>query len=503
MAAHRALLVLLALCFIQSSSAQLRDPNEEVISVNSCRLATAPLRCSCSPSKRGYRNATLQLLRTGLAAILNEMKEVDIFDEELTRAMVASTVEKKMRDCFKRDGAEACINADEALRREGTYYCMYDRKTGKNLHFKNVTKDNTIVTVAGCDTDNVTRSCIAKVGENSKVPILKRPKHRNQGCVAVEHLDGYAVQHKRHLNRTVLCFDGFCATPDHALIVDGDWTSMEHLCDKKGGWNCTEDMKLVNNLKVFSKRRVRYNEHIVITPYDIRFPRAAIWIVQIAEATFDLVIQAISLGIAIILGLLMYNAAENFVADGEDEEETESSTLQPGESLALTQTPKSFKRQARAFLKKCGVTPKGSTSSGASSSIVSTGLSCKKEKKPMIETKTFTFESSRPSAEKEESSKTEPRQLKVGASLAETSTMPKQETSARILSNASESIPTATNAFLTKSEVSKTIPVTAAITTGVQLCAKVPIAEKSKSDESMKSAVIEREKEKDTSNDLD
>lgn len=116
-------------------------------------------------------------------------------------------------------------------------------------------------------------------------PASKAPP-KNEGCVAIEHLTGYVLQHAEHLRRPVLCAHGFCATPNHAIIVDGEWTSMKRLCGTK--WDCARSVKLVNNLLVIANRRAVVGQ-VTITPYDLRFPRWAVWVVQIAELLWNTV----------------------------------------------------------------------------------------------------------------------------------------------------------------------------------------------------------------------
>ncbi len=134
---------------------------------------------------------------------------------------------------------------------------------------------------------------------NDNTPLIGTPL--NEGCVAVEHLEGYALQHAKHLERAVLCAKGFCATPNHALIVDGKWTSMARLCKE---WECVSTVKLVNNLKVVVNRRATHGE-FTITPYDMRFPRWCVWAVQIAEDVFHLVAIACVLGVVTAFFLLV------------------------------------------------------------------------------------------------------------------------------------------------------------------------------------------------------
>ena len=108
----------------------------------------------------------------------------------------------------------------------------------------------------------------------------------NEGCVAIEHLEGYVLQHAQHLKRRVLCAERFCATPNHAIIVDGKMTSMKQMCT--GDWTCIEAEKLVNNLNMFVNRRAMITDHITITPYDIRFPRWCVAITQATEITWNM-----------------------------------------------------------------------------------------------------------------------------------------------------------------------------------------------------------------------
>ena len=115
----------------------------------------------------------------------------------------------------------------------------------------------------------------------------------NEGCVAVEHLEGYALQHSRHFKRRVLCAEGFCATPNHAIIVDDEITSMKQLC--RGKWSCVETEKLVNNLNVFVNSHAKINDRITVTAYDIRFPRWCVVIAQAMEITWNVVVSNVSI----------------------------------------------------------------------------------------------------------------------------------------------------------------------------------------------------------------
>lgn len=145
------------------------------------------------------------------------------------------------------------------------------------------------------------------------IPELGRERRQvNEGCVAVEHLEGYVLQHRRHMLRPVLCSEGFCATPNHALIVDGKWTSMSVLCGVGGVLQCVQTKKLVNNLKVLANRRAVINDRITVTPYDARFPRFAVWIVQCLEDSVQLVMYATLLSVLVAFFVLLGAAVKDF-----------------------------------------------------------------------------------------------------------------------------------------------------------------------------------------------
>lgn len=142
-----------------------------------------------------------------------------------------------------------------------------------------------------------TASCFAAIVEPTAIPVPdtmespeptpeESPMPTDEGCVAIEHLEGYVLQHPVHLMKPVLCAHDFCATPNHAIIVDGEMTSMKRLCATK--WECTKTVKLVNNLRITANRRAVVSDRITVTPYDLRVPKIVIWVVQIAEQLFSL-----------------------------------------------------------------------------------------------------------------------------------------------------------------------------------------------------------------------
>lgn len=119
----------------------------------------------------------------------------------------------------------------------------------------------------------------------------------NEGCVAIEHLQGYALQHSSHLWRPVYCTRGICATKHHALIVDGVYTSMKQLCARE---DCVQTSKYVNNLNVFKNRHVQIAPGVIATPYDVRFPQFAIWLVQGVQYSLTLVAITIATTLVVL-----------------------------------------------------------------------------------------------------------------------------------------------------------------------------------------------------------
>lgn len=139
----------------------------------------------------------------------------------------------------------------------------------------------------------------------SPSPAMKKRKEINEGCVAIEHLQGYKLQHRRHLRREVLCAHGFCATPNHEIEVYGVRTSMKKMCGCNGRWKCVQTIKLVNNLKLAYNDRARMSSAIVVTPYDHRFPRFVVWIVQMAEDVLALLFTSASVALIAAVSTLI------------------------------------------------------------------------------------------------------------------------------------------------------------------------------------------------------
>lgn len=110
--------------------------------------------------------------------------------------------------------------------------------------------------------------------QSTEIPEPTSNNPLNEGCIAVIHLQGAKLLYRNNLHRTVLCEGSICATPNHALIVDGEWTSMQKICDS-GRWSCVRTTKYVNNLRISHNRRITIAPGVIATPYDVRYPRIA------------------------------------------------------------------------------------------------------------------------------------------------------------------------------------------------------------------------------------
>lgn len=70
---------------------------------------------------------------------------------------------------------------------------------------------------------------------------------------------------------------------------------------------------LVNNLKVSANTRAVVGD-IVVTPYDLRYPVWAIWLVQMAEDTINLVLASVAIGAMVAAAVaVLYGAAGDVV----------------------------------------------------------------------------------------------------------------------------------------------------------------------------------------------
>ncbi len=250
----------------------VQDRDEQRMDENSPRIRAGFVECPCSISGRGFALGRVLPNGTESLGLLNA-----VADEKTTKAFARAEYD----GCVKEHGHEACVNWDAANVFSGDVaFCVSDRETGRNLIADGVGMWRT---VGACDDTKATRSHKTSLrnGQFLTLHDIEDKAGMFEGCVAVEHLKKTRfLQHPIHLRRSVLCHDGFCATPNHALIVDGVWTSMRRLCATR--WRCTSDTKLVNNLSVFDRTRLSVSG-IVITPYDVRVPVFVTWLLQFVE----------------------------------------------------------------------------------------------------------------------------------------------------------------------------------------------------------------------------
>lgn len=290
------------------------DPKQQSVPENSSRFRRGMFDCPCSPSNRSDGSLPAKDLAAmrdainktvGIAAFMNSSASSQPPTALLGKVMenigdvrkAVKSATKALTRCRKIIKMEGCVNADAKLRGKAVpAMCSYDKTTGRNVF-----EGKTVGSCAGDGRFNQSR---AQIQAAKLLALATKRRNRNEGCVAVEHVEGYALQHSNHLMRPVLCYRGFCATPNHAIIVDDRYTSMSREC--AGDWTCTERETLVNNLKVASNRRARVDEHIVITPYDIRFPKAAVWLVQMLEDVWGILAMSVCSGTVAGAALLLY-----------------------------------------------------------------------------------------------------------------------------------------------------------------------------------------------------
>lgn len=234
------------------------------------------IHCRCSPS------GTSPITSGAYNLIQESLSQLNKISGEAHPGIVgtdsgvsgASTILKNCTNIYKE---AACIDADAALRSTPGHIpiCWYDIESGRNI-------DSIGLLLKNCDGNE----------------FFKALKAKNEGCVAIEHLIGHKLLYSRHLKRLVLCHNGFCATPNHAIVVSGvGYTSMKRECSFSGKWSgeCTVDEKLVNNLRLIYHRKIRINDDITVTAFDYRYPKVVVWIVQI--------LQELPIGIAVCVAL--------------------------------------------------------------------------------------------------------------------------------------------------------------------------------------------------------
>lgn len=304
----------------------LTDPDEVVVATNSSRVRHGVIECPCSKTSFGVTRIALRHIDNALRTSNDELDHLDGMDKKArneTLSYVTGLALTSLGYCASREGYEACINAAYELRDSfARPLCTFDNSTGRNMRMNR--DDGTFVSVSKCfggfkskQLKPPLRDAVIKpVSELHESPEPSAMPAElpavtvgfTEGCVAVEHLTGFVLQHKKHLLRPVLCARGFCATPNHAIVFRGALTSMKRLCDA-AVFDCTNDVKFVNNLKVAVNRRVEISDEIVVTPYDIRFPKALIWAVQMMEDVFNLV----TAGAFLLVPLVIYGCIDKSI----------------------------------------------------------------------------------------------------------------------------------------------------------------------------------------------
>lgn len=250
-----------------SNASLVPDVNREDLLLSSPRVKHGFVFCFCSPTDGGFPPTSSISMKSSLEKLNKKVGNATDISEAVQTYQVEAF--ESLGKCVDRSSYESCINADAHLRKKfDRSLCTYDDKTGKNVAFNNP-NPNTVLTLGKCD-----------------LSVKFKRKTVNEGCVAIEHLKGYNLLHKKNLMRPVLCANGFCATPNHEIIVDGRFTSMHQLC-RSGVWRCIEETKLVNNIKVWQTSRVRVSDIVTITPYDVRYPKWMIWVAQLTHEIWN------------------------------------------------------------------------------------------------------------------------------------------------------------------------------------------------------------------------
>jgi len=232
------------------------------LQLNSTRVRVGSMECDCSP--------------TNSLPELGPFKEIMGAQKENATGSLSYSLMAECRRIFSKQG---CINSDRALR--SSYprpLCTYDVGSGRNLKLRN---GSTYIPVGTCARDRnlvIGRSSSGKVnGANANWV--------TEGCIAIEHLqNNFPLLHEKHLRRTVYCYNGFCATPNHAIIVQGvGYTSMKRECSK------------------------------TITAFDFRYPKVAVWIVQIVLESLrfleNIPVTAVLSGVVFILFRMPFRKA--------------------------------------------------------------------------------------------------------------------------------------------------------------------------------------------------
>lgn len=246
------------------------------------------LYCGCGSSGEAFPSNATRSLSAGLLRARQLVRAAARNSTEQKFAAAAGALGEAMAGCARAHGLGACVAADAAGPK---VYCTVDKASGDALG----RTGGFLAKAPLCKADKATAG--KPVGSEEPVasgaPVTVSPSASpgdlkvSEGCVAVEHLRGAVLQHRAHLRRRVLCGRGFCATPNHAIEVDGVQTSMRELCAPDGAWTCVPSVRMVNNIKVKVHAWWEVRPGLVVTPHDARFPRVATLISQTLEDLKD------------------------------------------------------------------------------------------------------------------------------------------------------------------------------------------------------------------------
>eukprot|EP00171_Calliarthron_tuberculosum_P014326 IDg14326t1 len=294
----------------------LSIPNR-LLDSNAAQVVHGVLECPCTKTSFGVTRSALRRIDDALRVANDELDRTLMHDNRTradAQAYATTLARAALAHCARLEGYEACVNAADMLRAAfARPLCTYDNATRNNL----VMSGKMLSLAPKCfgrfkskHLQSPLRDALIKPVPHV-IPKTWRKDGMTEGCVAVEHLNGFALQHRQHLRRPVLCADNFCATPNHAILFKGTFTSMKRLC--AGQLYCTAEVRLVNNLKVAVNRRAEVSDDIVVTPYDIRFPKALVWAAQMTEDAIRIVSKSLGVGVLLTASFLVYIRIQNSI----------------------------------------------------------------------------------------------------------------------------------------------------------------------------------------------
>ncbi len=133
-AAFIAFSLALLLAGVARAQPAVPDPDQIVLARNSDRIGVGFVFCICSRSGRGFSTTTASTLLTDLRTVYSNWqadRKKGLANETIIRNAI-NTAQKAFNACVSRDGYEACVNADFALRpRVPVPYCFYDKLLGR------------------------------------------------------------------------------------------------------------------------------------------------------------------------------------------------------------------------------------------------------------------------------------------------------------------------------------------------------------------------------------